>query len=43
MALSSRSTGPGKMVQEPRPILKVAEWGVFRHPKTLQISTVRLK
>jgi hypothetical protein len=31
VALGSRSTGLGKMVQEPRAGFHVAKWGVFRH------------
>ena len=31
LALGSRSTGLGKMVQEPRAGFHVAKWGVFRH------------
>jgi len=43
LALGSRSTGLGKMVQEPRAGFYVAEWGVFCHSAWLQISPARLK
>ena len=36
LALGSRSTGLGKMVQEPRARFHVARCRVFCHPETLQ-------
>ena len=43
LALGSRSTGLGKMVQEPRAGFHVAKWGVFCHSAWLQISPARFK
>ena len=43
MALGSRSTGLGKMVQEPRAGFHVAKWRMFCHSAWLQISPVRFK
>ena len=43
VALGSRSTGLGKMVQEPRAKFKVAKWGVFGHWASLQISPAHFK
>ena len=43
VALGSRSTGLGKMVQEPRARFKVAKWGVFCHSAWLQSRPTRLK
>jgi len=43
LALGSRSTGLGKMVQEPRAGFKVAEWRIFCHSAWLQISPARFK
>jgi len=38
-----RSTGLSKMVQEPRARFKVARWGVFCHPETLQSDPVHFE
>ena len=43
LALGSRSTGLGKMVQEPRARFHVAEWGVFCHTERLRNRPPRLK
>ena len=43
MALDSRSTGLGKMVQKPRARFHVAEWGVFCPSARLRNHTARLK
>ena len=43
LALGSRSTGLGKMVQEPRAGFHVAKWGVFFHSAWLQISPALFK
>ena len=41
--LGSRSTGLGKMVQEPQARFKVAKWGVYCHTAWLQISPACFK
>ena len=43
LVLGSRSTGLGKMVQEPRARFKVARWGVFCHTARLRNRPPRLK
>ena len=43
LALGSRSTGLGKMVQEPRARFHVPEWGVFCHTARLRDRPARLK
>jgi len=43
LALVSRSTGLGGMVEEPRARFHVAEWGVFSHTARLRNSPIRLK
>jgi len=43
LALDPRSTGLGKMVQEPRAGFYVAEWRMFCHSAWLQISPARLQ
>jgi len=43
VALGSRSTGLGKMVQEPRARFKVARCRVFCHSAWLQITPARFK
>ena len=41
--LAPRSTGLGKVVQEPRARFDVVKWGVFCHSKTLQIQPCPLQ
>jgi len=43
LALGSRSTGLGGMVQEPQARLKVSKWGTFCHSAWLQITPARFK
>ena len=43
VALGSRSTGLGGMVQQPRAGFEVAKWGTFCHSAWLQISPARLQ
>ena len=43
LVLGSRSTGLGKMVQEPRARFHVPEWGVFCHTARLRDRPARLK
>ena len=43
LALGSRSTGLGKVVQETRGRFHVLEWRVFRHTERLGNSPPRLK
>jgi len=43
LALGSRSTGLGGMVEEPRARFHVPEWGVFCHTARLRNSPPRLK
>jgi len=41
VALGSRSSGLGGMVEEPRARFHVPEWGVFCHLRILQIHPAR--
>ena len=43
LALGSRSTGRGKVVQEPRGRFHVLKWGVFCHAERLRNRPARLK
>ena len=43
MVLGFRSTGLGKVVQEPRARFYVAEWGVYCHTARMQSRLARLK
>ena len=43
VVLGSRSSGLGKVVQEPRAGFKVAKWRVFYHLARLQSHPTRLK
>ena len=43
LVLGSRSTGLGKMVQEPRARFHVPEWKVFCHTARLRKRPARLK